>query len=727
MNYACILMALSCCLAMVAADSGVLSSQQWLVALSISGLAATALSIRSLCQFRRSGTIIAGTGRIVWFCLIAVALACLGGWRLQTEAEAYERLPLHLAGHTVHIEGVIKERKNTYDTDKGRQTRYVLNLQGFSFAGEDVLRPAKGALYVTLPENPAWSPSSGLAFTGKVRPVTYYRNEGMYDSRHRDRQQQIIGTVYGTVQEDGAAPVLKSPPSGWTYRVAQIRETLTKRFMTVLAREQAYVLSSLLFGGHYDELPPQLLDSFSATGLIHILSVSGSHISLLLSMIQWLGQSLRLRERWLFLLSAILVLVYGALADFAAPVVRSIIMGLISAYSMTARRDYTSHHALGLAVLGMVLVSPYLVFDLSFRLSCGASAGIVLLQPRIRQLLFPLPSFIRDGLAVCISAQLLLLPYLFYCFHAFPVYSFIANLLVAPVLDLVIVLGLIAAAGGMLLTAAGETVLYIIKPLLLLALKGNYCIAALPGSRLWLGAPPLLLALAYYATVAACFMTGPYRRMLAFTALMALTLQGAWSAWSRPDMTVYIFDVGQDRATCAVTRDGLAKVWYNKSRWANPNQVSVVLVPALRHLGIFRLAEAHVGGERQEQVLAELQHNFSIEKADFLPGRDEIARLGPAGHPYIIYAALPEKGKLEGTCIEIWSLHSGSSQRTPFPDNAAGLVLHREAPLAMIWEEWLEEAGFYGIPCMDAHLGGEIRATYCRGRWQFSYLGGGQP
>lgn len=90
----------------------------------------------------------------------------------------------------------------------------------------------------------------------------------------------------------------------------------------------------------------------------------------------------------------------------------------------------------------MLLYSPYLFFDLSFRLSCSASAGIVLFYKRIARGLSFLPEFLRNCLSVSLAAQVLVVPILFSAFFSFPVYSLLANAVVAPVLDGVMVLGL---------------------------------------------------------------------------------------------------------------------------------------------------------------------------------------------------------------------------------------------------------------------------------------------
>ena len=114
----------------------------------------------------------------------------------------------------------------------------------------------------------------------------------------------------------------------------------------------------------------------------------------------------------------------------------------------------------------MLITVPIWSFDLSFRLSCGASAGIILFQRPVSAW-FQLPAFLRDCLTVCVAAQILVVPLLFSAFFSFPVYSLVANILVAPALDLVMVLGLLASVLSLLWGVGADMVLWLIKPLLL--------------------------------------------------------------------------------------------------------------------------------------------------------------------------------------------------------------------------------------------------------------------
>lgn len=707
MIYIGLFAAVACCGGIITAELYPMASAYWLAAAA--GSAILAVILRKKQQS--------------FFLLVLLLLFCCGAWRLTIVSTHYSALPTHIIGSTVYMEGTIEEEKNTYASDKANVTKYVLALDGYAYEGDSSLRQGSGKLYVTLPTTPHWQPASRIGFTGTIRPITYYKNYGLYDSRHHDREQNIFACVYSEPKEKA---VLLHSPSGWPLFSFLLRDKLTRQFVQVLGEERAYLLTSLLFGGHYGDLPKELIQSFSTTGLIHILSVSGSHVSLLLCAVQFVGRLIGLRERPLFFVATVLVIFYGALADFTAPVVRSVIMGLICAYSLVARREYSSFHALALAVVAMTLYSPYLVYDLSFRLSCGASAGIVLFQRRIRQVLTPLPNFLRDSLAICFSAQLLLVPLLFSSFSSFPIYSFLANMTVGPVLDIAILLGLSAAILLSILPVSAVPVLWVIKFLLALAVKGNYFIAALPYSKLWAGALAFPVVGAYYASIFSVFFKKRIRRTICVAAGLTILGFSIWAVSHRPDQVVYVFDMGNDRATCSIYSDSSVHLWYNKSQWSNPEQAVCVLTPALRHEGIFHIDEVFICGDPTGRTAKQLSEQFTVIKMNSLPAIDKGQVIShPVGesHSYYIYDSLPAGELPQAACLELRSLRFGADQ-LPFPAQTGMLILHRSRASDSSWENWQEEAAYHNVPVFTPQLDGEIIGICRKGHWTFYPYGG---
>lgn len=704
MMYAGLAGAVCCCLAMIGTETGIIPVWAGLLALGIAGVAA--------CTGRRRPVVVIIAG--------ILAISAVGVLRMDYAMKQYEQLPHYLANGQVIVRGEIAEQKRSFPTDKGQMGRYVLAGKEFAFADDGIFQPFHGNIYITVPEQEVLVPQTPVQFTGHVKAITYYRNDGVYDALHRDKEQSVFLKAYS---EDAHSLVITGEPSGWRYRVYVLREQLTNWFKTVLLPVQAHVLSSLLFGGHYDELPPELLESFSTTGLIHILSVSGSHMALLLSVIQLLGSTLGLRHRALFLVSAVFVLSYGALAEFTAPVVRSAVMGLIAAYSVTVRRDYVSCQALGIAVLGMVFYSPYLVYDLSFRLSCGASAGIILLQPKIVRYIGFLPMFLRNAIGICLSAQAFVLPVICANFFALPVYTVIANLLIAPVLDMVIVLGLAAAVLSIPAPVVSQGILHVIAVLLDAGIRGNYFLASLPYSRFWIGSMPVWCSAAWYIGIIT-LVVSPWRRVLRGCACIVMVCGFLWHFWQEPEMKVMVFDLGNDQGTCVTLPDKSSYVWYNKSEWSNPEQAAVVLAPALRYHGIFRLAGCTVTGHHAAMTGAQLEKLFTIDSP--VQYREKTAY--PVGiHAgeavYTLYDTSAHARWPQTGCIEI--RQPAMFREHEFPGHADALIVHgKSGPHSQVYTEWLEQAAYLGIPVYSPGRDGQITALYRNGTWLVKAYGG---
>ncbi|MBS6255761.1 ComEC/Rec2 family competence protein [Megasphaera massiliensis] len=637
-------------------------------------------------------------GRKAFFFFLIPVFFCLGAGRLQLASDSYDALPHQAAGADLVAIGTVSEKRGTFTSEAGPMGRYVLDVASYAYGDENRVYPGAGKAYVTVPDGPAVGET--LQITGQSRPLTYYKNDGMYDARRRDREKSVWLRLFA---KEGRDVRRLAEPTGFRAFLQDLRKALTRRYDAVLGADYGPVLSSLLFGGHYDELPPGLIESFSTTGLIHILSVSGSHVALLLAVLQIIGRAFGLRGTPLFILSAAFLLLYSALADFTSPVVRASIMGSLSAFSLTARRDYTAGHALALAVAAMLLYSPYLFFDLSFRLSCSASAGIVLFYKRIATGLSFLPEFLRNCLSVSLAAQVLVVPILFSAFFSFPVYSLLANAVVAPVLDGVMVLGLGASVLSLVYGAGADLILWGLKPFLALALKGNAFIAALPGSRLWAGQPSLWAWLTWYLLVAVVFFR-PLRKTLFLPLIISLAI----SFMVRPSGPgVLIFDAGRDQATAIIYEDRSADLWYNKSRFSHPDQAAVVVIPALRANGIFTLRRCVVEGEERAYTEALFQKEFTFLKG---PGTGDI--------PYGGARAVPKSFSDEALLWEFRSLDGWDGRA--FPASAMATVVYEGRRGDGAFSEWSEAADSFGVPAYLPSRDGQLRLARRRGRWHLS-------
>lgn len=323
------------------------------------------------------------------------------------------------------------------------------------------------------------------------------------------------------------------PGHGATRAANGLRRTLAAGAASLPERQQS-LLTGLTIGDDRRQ-PADLQQAFRASGLTHILAVSGTNVAVALVAVSPLLRRMRLAPR--------LVATVGVLAAFALvtrgepSVLRATAMAAISAYGAATGRPTTSLRNLGLAVAGVLLVDPLLVSSVGFQLSVVGSAGIIVgTAPLARRI--PGPPWLATAIAVTAAAQLAVAPVLVAVFGPLPLASLPANLLAVPAAGLATVWGL---AAGTVAGVVGEpvaTVLHLPTRLLLAWIEG--VAVTLPEAPLGaLRGPHLVvMALGLLAVVSgrrlrSRRLSGGLRR--AGSALMAVTMAAATMAGARAD------------------------------------------------------------------------------------------------------------------------------------------------------------------------------------------------
>jgi competence protein ComEC len=191
------------------------------------------------------------------------------------------------------------------------------------------------------------------------------------------------------------------------------------------------LLEALLIGTRED-VPASLSDAFLRTGSLHILALSGLHVTVLYGVI---GALLGfVRGRWLkFALATLALLFYQVLAGFMPSLLRATAMILVGGTAFLLDRDAEPLNSLSLAGIVLVLIDPFQVFSLSFQLSFLAIAGILAIGPLVqRPLEGRLPRIILVPFAMSVGAQAGTLPIVIAAFGSWYPSGVLAGLLLVP-------------------------------------------------------------------------------------------------------------------------------------------------------------------------------------------------------------------------------------------------------------------------------------------------------
>jgi ComEC/Rec2-related protein len=202
-------------------------------------------------------------------------------------------------------------------------------------------------------------------------------------------------------------------------------------------RQPDAALAAGLLTGDREHVSTQLQDDFRASGLSHVVAVSGYNVTLVVTFV--LRCTRRMPRRVRLVVAIASVLAFVIVAGASAAVVRAGVMGAIGVMALHAGRFSTSKRALLLAATGMLLYKPSLVaFDVGFQLSLSATAALLWLGPRIAYICKRITDVcgVRTSLVSTLSATIGTLPLSVWYFANVPIYGLIANILVAPLIPL---------------------------------------------------------------------------------------------------------------------------------------------------------------------------------------------------------------------------------------------------------------------------------------------------
>ena len=201
-------------------------------------------------------------------------------------------------------------------------------------------------------------------------------------------------------------------------------------------------IAAALFLGEQREIPSEWQDRLSATGVNHITSVSGHHVTVVAAVISVLLAGLGKRKSLPFIALAIFLFVW--MTGMQAPAIRAGIMGGSLILAGVFGRMNSSSRSVVIAATLMLLFNPLLLrHDIGFQLSFLAMIGIIRFSPVIEEWLSFLPPIVREVTAMTFSAYLFTLPVIIYHFEEASLIFFATNLLITPFLHIIMALGLV--------------------------------------------------------------------------------------------------------------------------------------------------------------------------------------------------------------------------------------------------------------------------------------------
>ncbi len=225
-------------------------------------------------------------------------------------------------------------------------------------------------------------------------------------------------------------------------------ETLTKIDQTSLKKRTREFAKGIILADR-TEMDQETVRDFRDSGMMHILAISGTHMAIIFGVILFILNFIfpPKYKRYKIVMALLLIWSFAVFIDFGNSVVRSCVM--ISTYYtfILLQRKTDLLHSLALAALLILVSNSNQLFEVGFQLSFAAVFGIYWFnQPILKYLPKPknnFQNFMANVFSISISAQLGTLPLVIYYFHQYSPISIIANLILIPFAELVIVFSLL--------------------------------------------------------------------------------------------------------------------------------------------------------------------------------------------------------------------------------------------------------------------------------------------
>jgi competence protein ComEC len=318
--------------------------------------------------------------------------------------------------------------------------------------------------------------------------------------------------------------------------------------------------------GEDEGLSADLRDAFRASGLYHLLAVSGQNVVYVVIGALVLIWALGL-PRWLGQVAALVaVTAYVLAVGWQPSVVRAGVAGALASLAWLAARPADRWYFLLVGAAVLLAANPFSLLEPGFQLSFAAVAAIFVLVPRFERWLegYPVPRRLADVIAVSVACGLVTAPILWLHFGAVPLFSVASNALAFPVVGPLLGFAFIAAALDPILPSAAFALAWVNG---WLAAYLAWCARAVGGLPHAQATSLRVIGLAAVAVLVATLMMrlrGPRRmRALALVATV-LALIVAWRTWISESqaavpptgLRITFLDVGQGDATLVQVPEG---------------------------------------------------------------------------------------------------------------------------------------------------------------------------
>lgn len=335
-------------------------------------------------------------------------------------------------GEVITLTGIVLRKENRVD-----------------FSGADVtdlyIRPISGREEVRVQcarQDLTIEIGKTVTVTGTVRCFARATNPGEFDSYEYYLTQGILFTL-----KNAEIISVTGKENSFRESLYLLREKCSESLRRTLNSSDAAVMRALLLGDR-SALDENLKDLYRRNGIIHILAVSGLHISILGLGLKALLERMYIPRKVTVFLCICAMYSYGVMCGMSTSVFRAVLMFVLRLAAPVLKRTYDMLSAVSLCGIMLLLEQPRYAVYSGFLMSFCAVCAIGFLLPLFQDLFFFIPKAVQKTVLPGLCVSFALLPVYMCCYCTFPVISLLLNPLILPLTGLLLPAGVLTLVVG---------------------------------------------------------------------------------------------------------------------------------------------------------------------------------------------------------------------------------------------------------------------------------------
>ena len=321
--------------------------------------------------------------------------------------------------------------------------------------------------------------------------------------------------IYGALKAESVTVSEKNQGILLIQIINKVSARIKKNIDSIMPEKEAEMLKGLLLGD-ISEIDDGIQEEFKISNLSHILAVSGMQVNYIIFAVEWVCSKI-VGKRNSKILTIVILILYMAITGFSPSIVRATIMGIILILSTIVYKKNDFWNTLAFSLFLILIYNPFLIQNVGLVLSYLGTIGIVVFNKtiflfadtiRIKNkkwrykinLKSKRLKKIKQNIAVTLSAQLAVFPYMIFSFNLFGTYFLITNLLAGLVIEPITIIGIIAVAISFISIKFSDFFSYIVQFLvntLMLVAK----ISNLPFSKIYFSTPKIITVIVIYVSL----------------------------------------------------------------------------------------------------------------------------------------------------------------------------------------------------------------------------------